>query len=204
MITTHVNSYEYFNKLTSFSSQLHNHLEYAGDENDLIFSRIYTTEFICKFQLGQYPFDTQLCSMVFVIEVKKTFLQFHVKDSHLKLLYWKITLNTNLKKLPNCLKDIGVTVDLLSGNLNYSGPIDLPQYFVKELTINNKLEERFYGNGFRQGQKIEIVLGRRILNQILTTFMPSSLICLVALSTNFFRVWFLTVVTSLDNRSNFV
>ena len=85
-------------------------------------------------------------------------------------------------------KDIGVTVDLLSGNLNYSGPIDLPQYFVKELTINNKLEERFYGNGFRQGQKIEIVLGRRILNQILTTFMPSSLICLVALSTNFFRV----------------
>ena len=86
------------------------------------------------------------------------------------------------------MKDIGVTVDLLSGNLNYSGPIDLPQYFVKELTINNKLEERFYGNGFRQGQKIEIVLGRRILNQILTTFMPSSLICLVALSTNFFRV----------------
>ena len=86
------------------------------------------------------------------------------------------------------MKDIGVTVDLLSGNLSYSGPIDLPQYFVKELTMSNKLEERFYGNGFRQGQKIEIVLGRRILNQILTTFMPTSLICLVALSTNFFRV----------------
>ena len=86
------------------------------------------------------------------------------------------------------MKDIGITVDLLSGNLNYSGPIDLPQYFVKELTMNNELITRFYGNGFRQGQKIEIVLGRRILNQILTTFMPTSLICLVALSTNFFRV----------------
>ena len=73
MITTHMNYYEYFNELTSFSSQLHNHLEYAGDENDLIFSRIYTTEFICKFKLGQYPFDTQLCSMIFVIEVQKTF-----------------------------------------------------------------------------------------------------------------------------------
>ena len=76
----------------------------------------------------------------------------------------------------------------MSGSLNYSGPIDLPQYFVKDLTIRRHLEKRFYGEGNRQGQKVEITLGRRVLNQILTTFMPTTLMCLVAFSTNFFRV----------------
>ena len=76
----------------------------------------------------------------------------------------------------------------MSGSLNYSGPVDLPQYFVKDLTIQRHLEKRFYGEGNRQGQKVEIILGRRVLNQILTTFMPTTLMCLVAFSTNFFRV----------------
>ena len=76
----------------------------------------------------------------------------------------------------------------MNDGLNYAGPIDLPQYFVKDLNIKEHLEDRFHGEGYRQGLQVEILLGRRILNQILTTFMPTSLICLVALSTNFFRV----------------
>ena len=78
-------------------------------------------------------------------------------------------------------------VDLVSGVLDYSGAIDLPQYYVKNLKMdqfrtNNDMNEAAFG------VKAEIVLGRRLLNQLLTTFMPTTFICLVAISTNFFRV----------------
>ena len=75
-------------------------------------------------------------------------------------------------------------VDLISGVLDYSGAIDLPQYYVKDLTVVDK----FSTNEAELGVKVEIVLGRRLLNQLLTTFMPTTFICLVAISTNFFRV----------------
>ena len=45
-----------------------NHL-YRGNENDIVLSRIFTTKFICEYQLVQYPFDTQVCEMVFVMQV---------------------------------------------------------------------------------------------------------------------------------------
>ena len=75
-------------------------------------------------------------------------------------------------------------VDLISGVLDYSGAIDLPQYYVKDLAVVDK----FSTNEAELGVKVEIVLGRRLLNQLLTTFMPTTFICLVAISTNFFRV----------------
>ena len=45
-----------------------NHL-YLGKENDIVLSRIFTTKFICEYELKQYPFDTQICEMVFVMQV---------------------------------------------------------------------------------------------------------------------------------------
>ena len=46
-----------------------NHI-YKGSENELILSRVYTTNFICEFELVSYPFDVQKCSMIFVMQVK--------------------------------------------------------------------------------------------------------------------------------------
>ena len=87
-------------------------------------------------------------------------------------------------------------VDLVSGALKYSGAIDLPQYYVKNTTVFDK----FRASDTEFGVKVEVVLGRRLLNQLLTTFMPSTFICLVAISTNFFRVrisscYLLSVIT---------
>ena len=75
-------------------------------------------------------------------------------------------------------------VVLVSGDLKYSGAIDLPQYCVKNTTV----VDRFRASDTEFGVKVEVVLGRRLLNQLLTTFMPTTFICLVAISTNFFRV----------------
>merc|ERR1712214_277991 len=41
---------------------------YSGVENELILSQVYTTSFTCKYDMGSYPFDTQRCSMVFIMQ----------------------------------------------------------------------------------------------------------------------------------------
>ena len=48
---------------------LHNNHMYYGKDNDLVLSRIFTTKFICEYQLVYYPFDTQKCNMVLVMQV---------------------------------------------------------------------------------------------------------------------------------------
>ena len=42
---------------------------YSGSENDLILSQVYTTSFTCKYNMAAYPFDSQKCSMIFIMEV---------------------------------------------------------------------------------------------------------------------------------------
>ena len=48
---------------------LHNNHMYLGKENDIVLSRIFTTKFICEYQLIYYPFDSQVCDLVFVMQV---------------------------------------------------------------------------------------------------------------------------------------
>ena len=50
-------------------NHLHNNHMYDGKDNDLVLSRIFTTKFICEYQLVYYPFDTQSCDLVFVMQV---------------------------------------------------------------------------------------------------------------------------------------
>ena len=45
-----------------------NKLVFKGSENPLSVSRFYKTNFICEFDMAWYPFDTQKCSMNFVLE----------------------------------------------------------------------------------------------------------------------------------------
>ena len=76
---------------------------------------------------------------------------------------------------------------MIKGELNYTGPIDLPQYFVEKYTITDQYKSSdMSGNQF--GVRVQIVLGRRLINQLLTTFLPTTCICMVAFATNFFRV----------------
>ena len=78
-------------------------------------------------------------------------------------------------------------MDLLKGELNYTGPIDLPQYYVEKYTIEDRYKSSDMSDD-QLGVRVEIVLGRRLINQLLTTFLPTTCICMVAFATNFFRV----------------
>ena len=51
------------------TDELYNNHLYNGNENDISISRMYRTDFECKFSMHYYPFDIQYCEMKFELEV---------------------------------------------------------------------------------------------------------------------------------------
>ena len=76
---------------------------------------------------------------------------------------------------------------LVKEKLSYLGRVDLMQYFVKSYTMvddGEDLRRHAHGN---EGLKVEFVFSRRLLNQVLTVFMPTCTICLISFTTSFFK-----------------
>ena len=71
-----------------------------------------------------------------------------------------------------------IFVDLLSGKIGYEGPEDLALYYIKRKSIKNE------GTAVRA----EITLGRRLLSTVLTVYVPTFLLNVIALATNYFKV----------------
>jgi len=46
--------------------------------------------------------------------------------------------------------------------------------------------------------KVDIIFGRRVLATILTTYLPSILLCLVCFSTNFFQAFFFEAIVTVN------
>ena len=99
---------------------------FKGSENPLTISRVYSKEFLCEFDMGDYPFDTQECSIVLVMK-----------------------------------GNVGKFVDMAEGRLEYLGPIDLTQYFVKEMVMEKVDGSNEEVSGGSEGLKVDITLKRR-------------------------------------------
>ena len=71
-----------------------------------------------------------------------------------------------------------IFVDLLPDEINYNGPVDLALYYVKNKIIK------------KEGQTVsaEITLSRRLLSTILTVYVPTFLLNVIALATNYYKV----------------
>ena len=68
------------------------------------------------------------------------------------------------------------------------GPVDLTQYFVKSFTIHdeeNLLKASTNGN---KGVQVDFIFSRRLLNQVLTVFLPTIAIVIVSFCTSLFKV----------------
>ena len=46
--------------------------------------------------------------------------------------------------------------------------------------------------------EVKIILGRRILNEILTTYLPTIIICVVSFSTNYFKAFFFEAIVTVN------
>ncbi len=77
----------------------------------------------------------------------------------------------------------------MANGLNYLGPVDLTQYFVKSYNICGEDEYLRSHTQGHTGVKVDVVFSRRLLNQVLTTFLPTIALCIVAFSTNYFKVY---------------
>ena len=82
----------------------------------------------------------------------------------------------------------GNFIKFRKGNLNYTGPVDLTQYYIESYEILDDDEFTMASTNGKAGVYIRIILGRRLLNQILTNFLPCIFICIVVFSTNYFKV----------------
>ena len=70
-------------------------------------------------------------------------------------------------------------VDLIPGTIKYNGPIDLAQYYIRSKSIGS----------VDSMVAIKFSLGRRLLSTFLTTYVPTLLLNIIALSTNYFKVF---------------
>ena len=80
--------------------------------------------------------------------------------------------------------------DLVPGTLEFSGPKELTQYFVKNFTIKkDKIQTK-------NAVTVSVTLGRRLLGTFLTIFFPTILLNVIGYSTNFFKAFFFEVSIS--------
>ncbi len=78
-------------------------------------------------------------------------------------------------------------------NLTYLGPIDLTQYFIKKFDFGH-----FNVLPNKAALKVDIIFGRRVLATILTTYLPTILLCIVCFSTNYFKAFFFEAIVTVN------
>ena len=131
---------------------------FEGAKTTVEMSRTYQTEFICLYEMAWYPFDSQSCTLDFVLPVTTSSF-----------------------------------VQLESGRLDYLGPTELTQYFVRQTTM------RKYRDGpEEQGVRVFVVLGRRLLGNILTVYGPTVLLNVMGHITVYFKPFYFEAIITVN------
>jgi hypothetical protein len=141
---------------TELSHQQNIHI-FLGANTQVEMSRSYETEFLCLYNMAWYPFDSQTCSLDYMLDV---------------------TANT--------------FVELESGSLNYSGPVELTQYYVRQTVM------RPYTSGDQRGVRVLVVLGRRLLSNVLTVYVPTVLLNVMGHVTVYFKPFFFEAIITVN------
>ena len=82
--------------------------------------------------------------------------------------------------------------DLNTGGLKYLGPTELTQYFVRnKYMVQNIIEEQ-------KGVRAYFVLGRRLLSNILTVYLPTILLNIMGHLTVYFEPYFFEAIITVN------
>ena len=92
----------------------------------------------------------------------------------------------------------GKFVHLVIDEFKYLGPIDLTQYFVKSINSNYTVVEDGTVEDEVPAIEFRVTFGRRILGTILTTYLPTIIICIVSFSTNYFKAFFFEAMVTVN------
>ena len=85
------------------------------------------------------------------------------------------------------------TMELLPGILNMKAEKELTQYLMTEWRLGYK-----DGNSTGNTVVMEVVFRRRIVNEMLTTYLPSVLLILITYSTTFFKEFYFEAAVSVN------
>ena len=83
----------------------------------------------------------------------------------------------------------GEFIDLQVDGLEYQGPMDLTQYFIRTTGISMSVDGSI---------SVVVVLGRRLLGTLLTVYIPTMLLVTISYSTNFFKPFFFEAVGAVN------
>ena len=155
---------------------------YPGSGNRLRLTRIYSTQWLCNYNMLYYPFDTQ------------------VSLQPLQLVL------TTLQTCPIILQPTGNSktfIKLTEGAHKYSGPTELTQYFVRWVVRfwNIHYKESLRSSSFNSGNntvQVSVILGRRLLGNFMTIYMPTILLNIIGHSTNYFKPFFFEAVVTVN------
>ncbi len=87
----------------------------------------------------------------------------------------------------------GNFVKLVSKEASYLGPIDLPQYYIMKTRIENVIVPSNVN-----AVKVDLTFGRRILSTVLSSYLPTFLICLMVFATNYFKGFFFEAIVTVN------
>ena len=83
-------------------------------------------------------------------------------------------------------------VKLVNGSLDYWGPVELAQYFVR----SRMMQEYTFRD--RNGVRVMVVLGRRLLSNILTVYVPTVLLNTMGHITVYFKPFFFEAIITVN------
>ena len=90
-------------------------------------------------------------------------------------------------------EDMNNFIHLVGNGHAYKGPVELTQYFVRNTQMfPEHLEDE------QQAIILEATLGRRLLGNLLTIFLPTILLNIIGHSTNYFKPFFFEAVVSVN------
>ena len=83
-------------------------------------------------------------------------------------------------------------VKLVNGSLDYWGPVELAQYFVR----SRMMQEYTFRD--RNGVRVMVVFGRRLLSNILTVYVPTVLLNTMGHITVYFKPFFFEAIITVN------
>ena len=131
---------------------------FKGSENRLIMRQTYTHEFQCVYNLHNYPFDKQTCS----IDIRTS----DRESSTLKLLPKKLWMEQS---------------------------VDMTLFHMEHWELVYKNE-----SAPEEGVSMTIVLRRKILSEMMGTYLPSILLMMITFATTFFKPYFFEAALTVN------
>ena len=139
---------------------------FDGKLNRIIFEQVYAKIFKCTYQLQLYPFDTQVTN-----------------QSTSRLDFQVCTVNLMVRKLEISVMEITPHIIAMESETV------LTQYIITNWTLDYK-----NASMVSDGIQMTFVLKRRVLNAILTVYLPTILVLIIVYATNFFKGFFFEAI----------